>query len=129
MAIEYLIDTNIFLEILLNQEKKEECKIYLINKFGNISISDFSLHSIGVILFRYKKFEIYNSFIEDVLPKIKVETLPKDNYNKVGNIAEQYNLDFDDAYQVTVAESNNLTISTMDKDFEKVVHKQEIDFI
>jgi predicted nucleic acid-binding protein len=129
MEVEYLIDTNVFLEILLNQEKKEECKIYLTNKFGNISISDFSLHSIGVILFRHKKFTIYNSFIEDVLPKIKVEALSKTNYNKVEKIAMQYNLDFDDAYQVAVAESNNLIISTMDKDFNKVVHKHKIDFI
>ena len=82
-----------------------------------------------MILFRHKKFEIYNSFIEDVLPKIKVKTLPKESYSKVEKIAVHYNLDFDDAYQVAVAESNNFTISTMDKDFEKVIHKQEIDFI
>ncbi len=129
MEVEYLIDTNIFLEILLNQEKKEECKIYLTKNFGNIALSDFSLHSIGVILFRHKKFEIYNSFIEDVLPKIKVKILPKDNYTKIEGIAVQYNLDFDDAYQVAVAENNNLIISTMDKDFEKVSSKQKINFI
>jgi uncharacterized protein len=99
----YLIYTCLFLETLLNQEKKELCKDYLNSKFGQIVISDFSLHSIGVILFKNKRFEIYSSFINDVLPRIKIITLPKENYPQVRTVAEQFNLDFDDAYQVTVA--------------------------
>ena len=47
----YLIDTNIFLEVLLTQEKKETCKKFLDENIKNLYISDFSLHSIGVILF------------------------------------------------------------------------------
>lgn len=129
MAIKYLIDTNIFLEILLNQEKKELCKLYLNNKFGNMAISDFSLHSIGVILFRNKKFEIYNSFVNDVLLKIEVLSIQRINYSEITNIANKFKLDFDDAYQVKVAENRNLTIATMDKDFEKVSHFCKIDFI
>jgi len=48
----FLIDTNIFLEILLEQEKKEDCKKFLNDHIGNLHITDFSLHSIGVILFK-----------------------------------------------------------------------------
>jgi uncharacterized protein len=129
MAINYLIDTNIFLEILLNQEKKELCKDYLNSKFGQIVISDFSLHSIGVILFKNKRFEIYSSFINDVLPRIKIITLPKENYPQVRTVAEQFNLDFDDAYQVTVAEGFKLIITTMDSDFEKVKQSLKVDFL
>lgn len=129
MAINYLIGTNIFLEILLNQEKKELCKDYLNNKFGKIAISDFSLHSIGIILFRNKKFEVYHSFINDILSRIKIVTVPNENYHRVRTLAEQYNLDFDDAYQVTVAENLKLNIVTMDKDFEKVKHFLKIESI
>ncbi len=129
MALKYLVDTNIFLEILLDQEKKEKCKLYLKSKFGNIAISDFSLHSIGVILFRIKRFEIYNSFINDVLPQIEVLSVQKINYSQISNIANQFNLDFDDALQVAVAKTKNLTIATMDKDFEKVSHLYKIEFI
>lgn len=60
----FLADTNIFLEILLEQDKKEECKRFLINNIGNLSITDFSLHSIGVILFRYNKEDIFQKFVE-----------------------------------------------------------------
>ena len=61
----FLVDTNVFLEILLGQEKMELCQQFLNEKQGNIYISDFSLHSIGVILFRHKKAEIFQSFIDD----------------------------------------------------------------
>ncbi len=129
MEIVYLIDTNIFLEILLNQAKKEFCKSYLTSKIGKIVISDFSLHSIGVILFRNKRFELYNSFIADILPKIRLVSLPKDSYYKVQNFANQFNLDFDDSYQVAVAENFNLTIATMDADFNKVDKQHKIDYL
>ena len=129
MEIVYLIDTNIFLEILLNQAKKEFCKSYLTSKIGKIVISDFSLHSIGVILFRNKRFELYNSFIADILPKIRLVSLPKDSYYKVQNFANQFNLDFDDSYQVAVAESFNLTIATLDADFNKVGKQHKIDYL
>ena len=48
----YLIDTNIFLEVLLSQEKMDICKKILDSNIGNQYLSDFSLHSIGVILFK-----------------------------------------------------------------------------
>ena len=46
----YLLDTNIFLEILLNQDKKEKAKMFIFDNIERLFISDFSLHSIGVIL-------------------------------------------------------------------------------
>lgn len=89
MAIKYLIDTNVFLEILLDQEKKELCKKCLTDRFGKIAISDFSLHSVGVILFRKKKFELFNSFMKDVLPQIEILTLQNKQYPEISKIANQ----------------------------------------
>ena len=48
----YLIDTNIFLEVLLSQERMDICKKILDSNIGNKYLSDFSLHSIGAILFK-----------------------------------------------------------------------------
>lgn len=129
MAIKYLIDTNVFLEILLNQEKKELCKKCLTDRFGEIAISDFSLHSVGMILFRNKKFELFNSFVNDVLSQIEILTLRNKQYLEISQIAKKFNLDFDDAYQVTIASVRNLIIITMDKDFEKVGDFYKIEFI
>ena len=56
----FLVDTNVFLEILLNRAKKESCKRFLEKNIGELSITDFSLHSIGLILFRYHKKDLFS---------------------------------------------------------------------
>ena len=78
MAIMYLIDTNIFLEILLDQVKRGECEKFLSNNSGQTYISDFSLHSIGVILFRSGREYYYQNFVDDVIPRINVISLSHD---------------------------------------------------
>ncbi len=115
-----LVDTNIFLEILLNQEKKELCKDFLQENIDNLSISDFSLHSIGVILLRNKKEKTFSKFLKDILPKISVLTLTKEKYIEILKFSKKYNLDFDDSYQACLSVDKNLEIITMDKDFKKI---------
>ena len=116
----FLVDTNVFLEIVLRQDKKEDCKRFLDNNIGNLNITDFSLHSIGVILFRYGKEEIFQKFVEDILPNTKLLSLPVELYGEVVNVRKSLNLDFDDAYQYSMAKYHGLKVVTMDKDFERI---------
>jgi len=116
----FLVDTNVFLEILLNQDKKDDCKAFLNNNIGNLNITDFSLHSIGVILFRYGKEDIFRRFVEDVMPYSKLLFLPMELYREVVNVRKILKLDFDDAYQYSIAKYHGLKIVTMDKDFERI---------
>lgn len=116
----YLIDTNIFLEILLTHEKRDACKKFLEANVGSLYISDFSLHSIGVILFRNNREDIFQKFINDIIPNVEIITLPKKSYEGLVEIKRKLGLDFDDAYQYKVAKERNLKIVTMDKDFEKI---------
>ena len=119
----YLVDTNIFLEILLNQDKKEDCKKFLENNNGELFISDFSLHSIGVILFRYDKLNIFRDFIQDIFPDFNIVSLPRNQYEEIIKAKIEYSLDFDDAYQYRIALSFGLIIATMDKDFNKIKYE------
>lgn len=116
----FLVDTNVFLEILLRQDKKESCKKFLDNNIGDLNITDFSLHSIGVILFEYGKEDIFQKFVEDVMPKTKLLSLPMELYSEVVNVRKSLTLDFDDAYQYIIAKNHGLKVVTMDKDFERV---------
>ncbi len=116
----FLLDTNVFLEIILGQDNKEKCKTFLNNHFENLNLSDFSLHSIGVILFRYKKEDIFQKLIEDIIPSIKLLSLPYDQYTGIVKIRKNLSLDFDDAYQYIIAKYYGLKIVTMDKDFENI---------
>ncbi|MEW6171999.1 MAG: PIN domain-containing protein [Bacillota bacterium] len=64
----YLLDTNIFLEILLQQEHTAAAKaIFKTIHPSRLYISDFSVHSIGVLLFRRNQHEVYNRFVEDMI--------------------------------------------------------------
>lgn len=127
--MKYLIDTNIFLEILLKQKKRNACKKFLNLHKEHICISDFSLHSIGVILFRQKKKNIFQKFLNDLLPDIKIISLPAGAYGNLIKRKKKLLLDFDDSYQFEVAKSHNLEIATMDRDFEKAADEVNVIFL
>src|SRR5437667_433564 len=70
-----LVDTNIFLEILLDQPARPKCEAFLDNNEDAAGISDFSLHSLGVLLFRKNRAELFRRFVSDILPELSVLTL------------------------------------------------------
>ncbi len=116
------IDTNIFLEALLEQEKAEEAKSLLSNiENYEFYISDFSLHSIGVLLFYKNQYDIFEQFIIDMIYNagIILKSLNIEDMKIVINSAKNFDLDFDDAYQYGVAEKYNLIIVSFDKDFDR----------
>ncbi len=88
---------------------------------NEIAISDFSLHSIGVVLFRLKKQaflkEIYNDLFN---AGIQILSLPKSSLVLIGDISRRLNLDFDDTYQYLVAKEFGLTLLTLDQNFKSV---------
>ena len=125
----FLVDTNIFLEILLEQEKKEKCKQFLQDNADMLCMTDFSLHSIGVILFRFGKEKDFQKFTRDVLSKVNLLTLPLGLYEKLKEVKKTLNLDLDDAYQYLVAKHYELTLVTMDRDFKKIEEDLKILFL
>jgi predicted nucleic acid-binding protein len=122
----FLADTNIFLEVLLAGNKAENCKTFLAQNPGKINLSDFSLHSIGVILFRQRKEMVFKAFFEDVSINTRIVSLARESYLKLPEIKQRFNLDFDDAYQFQVARDYELAIVTMDKDFNRARDVLEI---
>ncbi len=118
--VRYLFDTNVWLERLLDQDKSEIVfKILNSITLEQVFISDFALHSIGVILSRLKKLDILDKFINDLFFNGQIEQLslePADFHDVISNI-EKHKLDFDDSYQVTISQKYELTIVTFDKDF------------
>ena len=116
----YLIDTNIFLEILLNDPRSGQCETFLNDNIGNLHISDFSFHSIGVVLYRKNKPGLFSLFIRDVIPYIKIETIPVDYYFLLESGHSTYNLDFDDAFQYGTAKFHGLILKTLDHHFNSI---------
>lgn len=117
-----LIDTSIFLEVILNQQRAEEAKALLSEITAHdMFMTDFSLHSIGILLFRHRQHEIFQKFCSDMIRNsgVKVLSVPVEDMGKIANSARNFHLDFDDAYQYVTAESHNLTIVSFDADFNR----------
>ena len=63
-----LLDTNIFLEVILDQERAEEARTLLSKvEEHEFFLSDYSLHSIGLLLFRRGQHEIFRQFLIDMI--------------------------------------------------------------
>jgi predicted nucleic acid-binding protein len=119
----HLIDTNIFLELLLNQEKREIAKNILTQlEKGEIEavISGFSLHSIEFILSIKKKRGVLKEFLQALhdFPNISVYHTTLEEDLEIIDLMEQTHLDFDDANQYYIAKKFAAEIITFDKDFK-----------
>lgn len=117
----YLVDTNVWLERLLDQSKSEEVRKFLDDTPSErLFITDFSFHPIGVILEKLKQTDTFQNFVKDAFIDGAVVLLhlsPEDTL-RIVQIIEKYNLDFDDAYQYTAAEKYKLTLISFDSDFD-----------
>jgi len=118
----FLIDTNIWLEQLLNQERSIEVAEFLsIVPSNYLFITDFSFHSIGVIASRLNRIDIFRKFVHDTFidGSVGLITLLPSHMENLLKYMEIYQLDFDDAYQLTVIKDYGLTLVSFDHDFDR----------
>ena len=120
--MKYLLDTNIWLEQLLAQNNAKDVEV-LLNTVASdqIAVSDFSFHSICVILSRLRATNILLQFVQDVFIDAEVTLLsltPPDTLIVI-QAMNTYSLDFDDAYQHTVATKYDLHIVSFDSHVDR----------
>lgn len=118
----YLVDTNVWLERLLNQDKSDEVGRFL-NQVSSrdLSVTDFTFHSICVILTRLGKNEVLLDFAQDVFVDgaVSLVSIAPPDTGAVVDAIDKYKIDFDDAYQYVAAKQNGLTIISFDTDFDR----------
>lgn len=129
----YLVDTNIFLEALLRQERTDEVQSFLQSvDLNTIFITDFSVYSIGIALFRLKNVTLFTRFVEDmIVDGIRILSLTLEDLKTLNQPIQKFNLDFDDAYQYTAAVRYNLQLISFDRDFDQTdrERKEPIDIL
>ncbi len=117
-----LIDTNIFLEVILEQEKSRESLDFLskTNVF-EFFVTDYTLHSIGALLVRRRLHEVFQQFLSDMLldSEIEVISVLAEEMPELIKAAKKFNLDFDDAYQYLAARKYDLILVSFDADFDR----------
>lgn len=118
----FLLDTNIWLERLLGQDNSEVVgELLEALETCDICLTDFSLHSIGVICHRLQQVQVFLQFLQAVVieGEVLVIGVPPQALSRVVEIMDQMRLDFDDAYQYVAAEQHEACIVSFDRDFDK----------
>ncbi len=118
----YLVDTNVWLEPLLEQEHSEEAVNFLRGlPAREMFMTDFSFHSIALVLTRLNEFEGLLRFVQDALVSGKVRLIrlgPRETVEIIETM-HRFRLDFDDAYQYVAAKKYELTLVSFDADFDR----------
>ncbi|MEM2276525.1 MAG: PIN domain-containing protein [Thermoproteota archaeon] len=122
----YLVDTNIFLEIMLSQTRSGDCKTLLnMIKNGDIKaiVTDFSIYSIMLIMSNYLKIKELKVFLSS-LSAYKGLTIYRSKLTDIlmaVEIMEKKGLDVDDAMQYSAAFSSGAkAIISFDKHFDNL---------
>lgn len=120
----FLVDTNVWLERLLDRDKSEEVRDFLDSVSSEqLFITDFAFHSIGLIMHRLDALEDFLRFVQDVFLDGAVEVIHLGPADMKGVTAamNEFNLDFDDAYQCQAAQKHRLALVSYDSDFDRTV--------
>ncbi len=124
----YLVDTNVWLERLLDQERSAEVGQFLSGVASErLLMTDFTLHSIGIILSRLARREVLLRFVDDVFVEggVSLVSVRPEVMHQVVGVMERFGLDFDDAYQYVAAEQAGAVIVSYDEDFDRTVRKRQ----
>ena len=122
-----VIDTNIFLETMLDQNRADECETFLKKvAIGELSgvVSRFSIHAIEAIV---GKSEMIGTFLRDVNSSIGLRVYDTDTQDEIAVtlFQEASRLDFDDALQYFVAKKLGAKgIVSFDRDFDNLEIKR-----
>ena len=126
----YLLDTNILLELLLNQKKADEVERLLLETPPEmLSVSEFTIDSIGVILIRRIMHDIFLKAMEDMLlvGGIRLMRIGPEEMQRVVLASRRFKLDYDDAYQYALAEKYNLILDLSGSDGGNDDYQEELE--
>lgn len=116
-----LLDTNILLEVILEQEKSQLVQSLLAREEHRFFIADFSLHSLGILLFRRIQHHVFRELMNDTVLQgaVSIASLRAEELGAVIEAGERFKLDFDDAYQYAVMDKYDLTLVSFDEHFDR----------
>jgi predicted nucleic acid-binding protein len=117
----YLVDANVFLELLYKRDRWRECRDFLNKvKAGAIKshVLHFTLHGISAILGDPK---LVSRFLSEIATwrGLTVIDLSIDEEVVASELANSVGLDFDDGLQYYYAKKAGLQIVSFDRDFDK----------
>ncbi len=114
----YLVDSNVFLNVILYTEKYDVSRKFLNTNTGNIATTLVNLMEIFTVLTRKYKWSKEDAI--DIVETLKkeCEILIPNEYDFIDayEIQQQFMLTINDALIVAIAKRENLTLITFDKE-------------
>lgn len=123
-ADQFLIDTNIFLEFLLEQKRvKESLELMRALERGDLTgyVTSFALHSIEVNLARVGKTRELLTFLTGIVETkgLTIYTTSVNEEKDAVAFIKKFSFDFDDALQYYVSKKLDLVLVSFDHDFDR----------
>ncbi len=125
----YLVDTNIWLERILDQKRSQEVGDFLARiESEKLFITDFSFHSIAISLLKHGLEQALLNFVKELFVDANANLvhLEPEDTALVLQIRKEFGLDFDDAYQYAAAEKYQLELVSFDADFNKTARGKKL---
>ena len=120
----YLVDTNVFLEVLLARPKKDECERFLASLWRGEKkgfVTDFSIHTILIMMGKLKRWGELRIFLSTLSAYkglgIRITSLADEL--RAAELGRKGKLDIDDAVQYAAAEALKAeAVVSFDKHFD-----------
>ena len=129
-----LIDTNIFLELFLEQDKKDSCRAFLnktVNGEFSVIVSDFTIDSVILNMVNNKSdVGKIHSFLQKLTNSdgIRIYSVNMNDRTKALDLMIKYKLDYEDSLILQCAFSTkSKEIVSFDKHFDKVKEIKRIE--
>jgi predicted nucleic acid-binding protein len=122
MPLRFLIDTNCFMQIVRSRPVAPDVRALLDQvPRASVVVTDFTVHSLGVVMARFGQLDEYAEFLRDVGigSEVAVATVAVGQSDLLVAACKAHALDFDDAYQYVAAELHDLKLVSLDADFDR----------
>ena len=120
----FQIDSSVILEMLLGQERADECIQFfneVIAKETPLRITVFSLYSVEIIMCANHLYAKLKEFLDKIETnsRLSLYATTRDDEREVIQLVQTSRLDFDDALQYYVAKKTGAHLVSYDKDFDR----------
>src|SRR5688500_12028661 len=119
---DFLLDTNCFIQIVRSRPDAPQVQALLqAVPVTRLFMSDYTLHSIGVVMNRFGQIGGYTTFVTGlgVGRGFGIAQIDVNRLDRVATACVGFGLDFDDAYQYVAAELHGLKLVSLDADFDR----------
>lgn len=116
----YLVDTNVWMEVILDRANAKKAQAFLAAKKG-LHVSSLTLDSLGIMLEKEGRMRAFQDLLENVTNGlVAYVTLSPPQLSLLPEAMKRLGVDYEDAYQLACAVKAGARLVTQDKKLLKL---------